>query len=491
LKIKVGFGLGTSVGSALEPTNFWSIIDTLESDRWDSIWLSERVSGGAFGPIAAIAAVAGRTRRLKFGFSVLVLPGRNPVLLAKELATIDALSNGRLIAAFGLGVEDPKEQAVFGVVDRKEAAARSEEAVRLIQRLWTETGVPTKGTISTSGTSRCCRAPHRRLAPTSGSAATHARRFAGPRSSARAGCRRFSLDDAIPCPLRNGNMSAVWTRATNVEAFGRSTSSHCAPTVSSYRCSSRAARRRARGRSAGEVAPRWIRTLEAPTSRPLARERSRSRAHRTMRLAWSHSLENSRVLFRAVDRDPTRVWMLRRMLVVLFVLLLGCSAPAVAEEAKPAGHPSAALFVFDASGSILRNVEGKSKDEIARSVTTGVLTSLDSDVRVGLVTFGHRRKGDCTDLEVLAPVGTDRAAISKTVGAIKPKGERPLAEAVKLAVARRQHSRDRWQRDDRSGPRTRIVQGQRAERHQVERVRQVRSRLQVQGMTLEMGTRVC
>jgi probable F420-dependent oxidoreductase len=145
LKIKVGFGLGTALGSALDPANFWSIIDTLESDRWDSIWLSERASGETFGPIAATAAAAGRTRRLKFGFSVLVLPGRNPVLLAKELATIDALSNGRLVAAFGLGVEDPQEQAVFGVLDRKEAAARSEEAVRLIQRLWTETAVTHEG----------------------------------------------------------------------------------------------------------------------------------------------------------------------------------------------------------------------------------------------------------------------------------------------------------------------------------------------------------
>lgn len=145
MKIKVGFGLGTAVGSALEPERFWSIIDTLEADRWDSIWLSERASGATFGPVAATAAVAGRTRRLKFGFSVLVLPGRNPVLLAKELATIDALSGGRLISAFGLGVEDPKEQEVFGVVDRKEAAGRSEEAVRLIHRLWTETSVTHEG----------------------------------------------------------------------------------------------------------------------------------------------------------------------------------------------------------------------------------------------------------------------------------------------------------------------------------------------------------
>jgi alkanesulfonate monooxygenase SsuD/methylene tetrahydromethanopterin reductase-like flavin-dependent oxidoreductase (luciferase family) len=56
------------------------------------------------------------------------------VLLARELATIDALSNGRLVAAFGLGVEDPQEQAVFGVVDRREAAARSEEGRALLER---------------------------------------------------------------------------------------------------------------------------------------------------------------------------------------------------------------------------------------------------------------------------------------------------------------------------------------------------------------------
>ena len=46
---------------------------------------------------------AGRTTKLKFGTSVLVVPGRNPMLLAKELATIDRLSNGRLLPAVGLG----------------------------------------------------------------------------------------------------------------------------------------------------------------------------------------------------------------------------------------------------------------------------------------------------------------------------------------------------------------------------------------------------
>jgi len=91
-----------------------------------------------------MGAVAGRTRRLKFGHSVMVLPGRNPVLLAKELATIDVLSGGRLVAAFGLGVEDAREQRVFAV-ERKEAGGRTAEAVALMKRLWTEDGVDHQG----------------------------------------------------------------------------------------------------------------------------------------------------------------------------------------------------------------------------------------------------------------------------------------------------------------------------------------------------------
>jgi probable F420-dependent oxidoreductase len=81
---------------------------------------------------------------LKFGPSVLVLPGRNPVLLAKELATIDQLSAGRLVVAFGLGTPVPSEHDVF-LVDRTEAAARTEEAVHLMKRLWTEDRVTHDG----------------------------------------------------------------------------------------------------------------------------------------------------------------------------------------------------------------------------------------------------------------------------------------------------------------------------------------------------------
>lgn len=144
MKIRIGFGLGTTSGGGFDAESFWSVIDALEAQRWDSVWFSERVTGDIADPMAAMAAVAGRTTKLKFGMSVLVLPGRNPVLLAKELATIDVLSKGRLVPAFGLGADVPGEQQAFGV-ERRERAGRTAEATVLIKRLWTEDSVTHEG----------------------------------------------------------------------------------------------------------------------------------------------------------------------------------------------------------------------------------------------------------------------------------------------------------------------------------------------------------
>src|SRR3712207_1762836 len=105
-----------------ESERFGPFVDELERHGYDSLWLSERVTGAAPDPLAAIAFAAGRTGKLKFGTSVLVLPGRNAALLAKELASIDVLSGGRMLPAVGLGVADPREQAAFGVARGDRAA---------------------------------------------------------------------------------------------------------------------------------------------------------------------------------------------------------------------------------------------------------------------------------------------------------------------------------------------------------------------------------
>src|SRR4051794_41506154 len=107
----------------------------MERLHFDSLWVSERIGGESPDPVVAMAFAAGRTTRLKFGTAVMVLPGRNPVLVAKELASLDRLSGGRLLPAFGLGVADAHEQQAFGVA-RNERAAWFDEALPLIRRVW-------------------------------------------------------------------------------------------------------------------------------------------------------------------------------------------------------------------------------------------------------------------------------------------------------------------------------------------------------------------
>jgi probable F420-dependent oxidoreductase len=143
MKVRFGIGLGTS-NVLGEPSVFGELVDGLEELRFDSLWISERATGRTLDPLAALAFAAGRTRRLKFGTSVLVVPGRNPVLLAKELATIDALSGGRLLPAFGLGTPDPREHQAFGV-ERSERSSWFEESVPLMRRLWSEDHVTHEG----------------------------------------------------------------------------------------------------------------------------------------------------------------------------------------------------------------------------------------------------------------------------------------------------------------------------------------------------------
>ena len=142
MKVRIGFGLGTQ--GLADYGVFAGIVDGLERLGFDSIWLSERITGAAVDPVVGMAYVAGRTQRLKFGTSVLVVPGRNPALLAKELASLDAISGGRLLVAVGLGTPDPAEHQAFGV-QRKERAAWFEEAVPLLRRLWSEDDVDHDG----------------------------------------------------------------------------------------------------------------------------------------------------------------------------------------------------------------------------------------------------------------------------------------------------------------------------------------------------------
>jgi len=143
MKVRIGYGLGTR-SLTNDAGRFTAFVDALEGCGFDSLWLSERITGDCPDPLIGLAVAAGRTEKLKLGTSVQVLPGRNPVLVAKEWASLDRLSNGRALPAFGLGVADPREQQAFGVA-RGERAKWFDEALPLIRRLWTEDSVDHDG----------------------------------------------------------------------------------------------------------------------------------------------------------------------------------------------------------------------------------------------------------------------------------------------------------------------------------------------------------
>ena len=149
MKIRVGYGLSAVATAGWDADRFWTIVDACERLGWDSLWFSERATSDAADPVVAMAALAGRTQRLKFGPSVMVVPGRNPFLLAKQLATLDVVSRGRFVAAFGLGVDGRAERQVFAA-ERSETGARTDEAVRLVKMLWTQDHVTFHGRFYTA-----------------------------------------------------------------------------------------------------------------------------------------------------------------------------------------------------------------------------------------------------------------------------------------------------------------------------------------------------
>ena len=95
--------------------------------------------------MTAMAALAGRTRRIKFGMNVLSLALRDPVLVAKQCATIDVLSEGRLLPAFGIGSPLAPEWTALQRRHARRAAARPTRGWRSSRRLWREDSVDFAG----------------------------------------------------------------------------------------------------------------------------------------------------------------------------------------------------------------------------------------------------------------------------------------------------------------------------------------------------------
>lgn len=130
LKVRFGF----TIGPDLTPAQLGPLVDDLERLGFDSIWVPEALTQTTLDPIAALTFTAARTSKLKLG-THLIIPGKNPVLLAKQLANLDQLSDGRLLVLAVLGLPDEAD-AGAQVITRKERGAHMAEVVPLLRRLW-------------------------------------------------------------------------------------------------------------------------------------------------------------------------------------------------------------------------------------------------------------------------------------------------------------------------------------------------------------------
>ncbi len=116
-------------------------------------------------------------------------------------------------------------------------------------------------------------------------------------------------------------------------------------------------------------------------------------------------------------------------LFALFVASLLSISSATAQDTPRS------ILVLDASGSMWGQIDGITKIEIAREVVGNLLEELPAENELGLTVYGHRRKGDCSDIETLiAPAAGQNAAIAAAVNAVNPRGKTPMTAAVVAAA---------------------------------------------------------
>ena len=146
----------TGDGASLEAIEAGA--ETAERLGWETVWTTDHVLvphsaateyGRTFEAVETLAWVGARHPRVKLGTSVIVVPQRNAVILAKELATIDALSEGRLIAGVGIGWNEA-EFANLGESGRfHKRGAYLDETIRLWRHLWSGSSEPFEGAFHT------------------------------------------------------------------------------------------------------------------------------------------------------------------------------------------------------------------------------------------------------------------------------------------------------------------------------------------------------
>jgi len=124
---------------------------------------------------------------------------------------------------------------------------------------------------------------------------------------------------------------------------------------------------------------------------------------------------------------------MKQLAVILCVLLFAFQSNSQTKQAPEV--PSPIIFIYDASGSMWGQMEGKTKMEIASTVLSNSINNFAENQKIGLVAYGHRKKGDCKDVETLLPItNTSKSQVASAVKAIKPLGMTPLAYSAETVI---------------------------------------------------------
>src|ERR1700740_2312250 len=143
MKIRIGISLGPHA----TPDGRAPAVSSIESAGIDSLWFSEVVYGDLVEPLIGMTYTLARTSRLKVGTGVAVLPGRHPVLVAKELTSLASLAPRRVLPVFGLRPARPPEIAAFPIQGKR--AAVFDESLELLKLLLTQQNVSFAGEFFT------------------------------------------------------------------------------------------------------------------------------------------------------------------------------------------------------------------------------------------------------------------------------------------------------------------------------------------------------
>src|SRR5260221_3000548 len=146
--MKIGL-FAINYGTCGDPSSAVQVAQAAEAAGFESVWTGEHIvlpdpmlasfpltpKTPMLDTIVALTWIAAHTQRLRIASGIIVLPQRNPLLLAKELASVDVVSGGRLIIGVGAGWLEPEFKALGVLMERR--GERMDDALRAMRALWT------------------------------------------------------------------------------------------------------------------------------------------------------------------------------------------------------------------------------------------------------------------------------------------------------------------------------------------------------------------